>query len=188
MSIEVVVCFLMSWLMMFNMYSNVSLDTQKCFLNSESSRQLHFSIHHNLFRTLLLVFSFLFFTWRIAAAADIITSMSSQRCSVKKCVLENFTLFTGKHLCWSLSLIKRDSTLLKRDSNTGVFLWLLRNSFKNTYFEKDLRTATSSSPISSSFIILFYVISHQLHLYPLHPFFTFSQKVFKVIHRIFKAI
>ena len=31
---------------------------------------------------------------------------SHQRCSVKKCVLKNFTLFTGKHLCWSLSLIK----------------------------------------------------------------------------------
>ena len=32
--------------------------------------------------------------------------------------------FTGKHLCWSLFLIK---PLLKRDSNTGVFLGKLRN-------------------------------------------------------------
>ena len=50
----------------------------------------------------------------------------------KKCVLKNFTLFTGKHLCWSLFLIKLQSfspsTLLKRDSNTGVFLWILWNS------------------------------------------------------------
>ena len=28
------------------------------------------------------------------------------RCSVKKVVLKNFAIFTGKHLCWSLFLIK----------------------------------------------------------------------------------
>ena len=42
------------------------------------------------------------------------------------------SLFTGKHLCWSLSLIKllgwRSATLVKRDLNTGVFLWIIRNS------------------------------------------------------------
>ena len=41
-------------------------------------------------------------------------------------VLKNFANFTGKHLCWSLFLIKfqalSPATLLKRDSNTGVFL------------------------------------------------------------------
>ena len=40
-------------------------------------------------------------------------------------VLENFPNFTGKHLCWSLFLMKlqafRCATLLKRESNTGVF-------------------------------------------------------------------
>ena len=40
-------------------------------------------------------------------------------------VLKNFANFTGKHLCWSLFLIKlqalRPPFLLKRDSNTGVF-------------------------------------------------------------------
>ena len=44
----------------------------------------------------------------------------------KKAVLKNFSILTGKHLCWSLFLIKlwsfRSATLLKRDSNTGVFL------------------------------------------------------------------
>ena len=29
-----------------------------------------------------------------------------RRCSVKKVVLKNFADFTGKHLCWSLFLIK----------------------------------------------------------------------------------
>ena len=39
-------------------------------------------------------------------------------------------IFTGKHLCWSLFLIKlqasRLATLLKRDSDTGIFLWILQ--------------------------------------------------------------
>ena len=41
-------------------------------------------------------------------------------------VLKNFARFTGKHLCWSIFLIKlqrfRSATSLKRDFNTGVFL------------------------------------------------------------------
>ena len=52
-------------------------------------------------------------------------------CSVKKAALKTFALITGKHLCWSLFLIVlqtfRPTTLLKRDSNTGAFLLLMRN-------------------------------------------------------------
>ena len=42
---------------------------------------------------------------------------------------ENFANFTGKHLCWSLFLIKsfKLATILKKDSNTSAFLWNLRN-------------------------------------------------------------
>ena len=46
-------------------------------------------------------------------------------------VLKNFAIFTGKHLFWSLFLIEllavRPATLLKRYSNTGFFLWMVRN-------------------------------------------------------------
>ena len=65
---------------------------------------------------------------------------SHQRCSVEKAVLKNFAIFTGKHLCCSLCLIKlqafRTAVLLKRDSNTGVsfvkFVKFLRTPiFKN---------------------------------------------------------
>ena len=56
---------------------------------------------------------------------------SHRRCSVKKGVFKNFPNFTGKHLCQSLFLIKlqafRQAILLKRGSNTGLFLWNLRN-------------------------------------------------------------
>ena len=46
-------------------------------------------------------------------------------CFVKKGVLKNLANFIGKHLRWSLFIIKQQdfwfTTLLKRDSNTGVF-------------------------------------------------------------------
>ena len=68
--------------------------------------------------------------------------------------LKNFSIITGKHLCWSLFLIKlqiwRSAALLKRDSNIGVrvnigkFLrtaffikhlwWLLLNENKSRLF------------------------------------------------------
>ena len=56
---------------------------------------------------------------------------SHQRCSTKAAP-KNLAIFTTrKHLWWSLFLIKlqtlRPGTLLKRDSNTGVFLWILQN-------------------------------------------------------------
>ena len=58
----------------------------------------------------------------------------------KKGVLENFAKFTGKHLCQGLFFNKvaglRPTTLLKRDSRTGVFvfLWILRNLWEH-FFE-----------------------------------------------------
>ena len=45
--------------------------------------------------------------------------------------LHYFSIFTKKHLCWGLFLITlqtfSSATLLKKHSNTGVFLWILRN-------------------------------------------------------------
>ena len=50
---------------------------------------------------------------------------------IKISVLKNFAIFTGKHLCRSLFLrtlqVLKPASLLKGDSNTGVFLWILRN-------------------------------------------------------------
>ena len=51
-------------------------------------------------------------------------------------ILKNFAIFTGKHLCWNLFLIKlkgwRPVTLLKKDSYTGVFCEYYE-IFKNTF-------------------------------------------------------
>ena len=63
-----------------------------------------------------------------------------QRCSEKKLLLKLLAEFTGKHLCWSLFnkvSCLQTCNFIKRDSNTGVFLWILRN------FEEHLFWRTS---------------------------------------------
>ena len=63
---------------------------------------------------------------------------SHQRCSVKEGVLRNFAKFTGKHLRQSLFSNKvvglRPATLLKKDSGTGVSLWILRNLQEHLFY------------------------------------------------------
>ena len=53
---------------------------------------------------------------------------------------KNFATLTRKHLCCSLFLIKlqasRHVTLLKRDSNAGVFLW---SFYEHLFFTEHLR-------------------------------------------------
>ena len=56
----------------------------------------------------------------------VLNSEAASRDVLKRAVLKNFAIFTEKHLCWSLLLIKlqgsRAATFLKTDYNTGVFL------------------------------------------------------------------
>ena len=48
-------------------------------------------------------------------------------CSIKKAVLKNFAIFTGKHLCWSLFLIKVKafSTPISKSICEGLLLVIL---------------------------------------------------------------
>ena len=59
----------------------------------------------------------------------------------KKAVIKNFALITGKHLCWNLFLIVlqafRPATLLKRDSNAGVF-FIINATFLRTSILKKI--------------------------------------------------
>ena len=63
---------------------------------------------------------------------------SHRRFYIREALLTNFPIFTGKHLSWSLFLIKlqsfRSATLLKRDPNTGVFLWVLQNFSEHLFW------------------------------------------------------
>ena len=65
---------------------------------------------------------------------------------LKIVAFKNLANFTGKHLCWSLFLIKLytwgPETLLKRDSNTDVFLRNLPNFWKHLFY-KTLPVAAS---------------------------------------------
>ena len=67
---------------------------------------------------------------------------SDRVCSIKKVVFKNFAIYTGKHLCWNLVLIKvqvfMSGTLLKKDSYENY------KFFKKTHFEEHLRTAASA--------------------------------------------
>ena len=93
-------------------------------------------------------------------------------------VLKNFANSTGKHLCWSLFLKKlqafRPTTLLKRDSYTGVFLWNLRN------FEEDLFRKTSERllPCIDYFIIysLLQPIQYTIFIFTINFFFITQLK------------
>ena len=61
----------------------------------------------------------------------------------KKPVLKNFAIFKGKHLCWSLFLIKLQGLqLYLKDTPTQVFSCEYCEIFKKTYFEEYLQTAT----------------------------------------------
>ena len=73
--------------------------------------------------------------------------MQSPQVFYKKVVLINVRIFAEKHLCWSLFLINlqawRPATLLKRDPNTGIFLWILPH-FQQYHCEEHLRTPASA--------------------------------------------
>ena len=72
---------------------------------------------------------------------------SHQRCSIEKAVLKKLTTFIGKHLSWSHFLINLQvwghATLLKRESNAGVFLWTFG------YFKEALFWGTSVASVDN---------------------------------------
>ena len=75
---------------------------------------------------------------------------SHQRCSIKKAVLNNFAIFIGKHLCWSIYLIKLHTLMY-------------------TYFEEHLRTAASELTLGSDCLGLCFLKRHftMLYCYPI---------------------
>ena len=61
------------------------------------------------------------------------------RSSCSHISIKNFTTFTGKHLCWSLFLIKlqvlKPVSLLKGDCNTGLSIPInVANFLRETFF------------------------------------------------------
>ena len=63
----------------------------------------------------------------------------------KKGVLKIFASFTGKHLCWSLFLIKLHAfrlQLYSKKTPAQAFSSEIRNNFRNTYFKENMWTTT----------------------------------------------
>ena len=69
-----------------------------------------------------------------------------------KTVHKNFTISTEKHLCWSLFLIKLQAlvpaTLLKIDSNTGFFTWILQNFEEHPFWRASANGCFCLSSVS----------------------------------------
>ena len=76
---------------------------------------------------------------------------SSRSQMFKVGVLKELAIFTGKHLCLSLFLIMlqawRYATLLKRDSYTGLLLWIQRNLQERSLFYRTPVVAVSEIAI-----------------------------------------
>ena len=85
--------------------------------------------------------TFNFFYWRRCVEID---KISRPGVLCKKGFLKEFAKFTGKHLCWNLSLKRlrafKLATLLISDSNTAVFSCEFCKNFNNIYFVGHLRT------------------------------------------------
>ena len=115
--------------------------------------------------------------------------------SVKKDILKNFSKFIGKHQCRSLFFRPQPATLLKRESETSVFLRFLRNFQEHLFY---------GTPQDDFFVILGdRVISHllfkdvdasSLSLPSFKKMITKNQELVKIqftcysCHKIFKLI
>ena len=105
-------------------------------------------------QTKLIVWDTTFF-WSLISCKKLryylIPSRSSQqKCSMKKCVLRNFTKFTGKHFYKSLFFNKvaglRPATLFKKKTLRRRFPVKFVKISKNTFFTKHLSATTAVLP------------------------------------------
>ena len=96
---------------------------------------------------------------------------SHRRCYIKKVVLRNFAIFTGKHLCWSLFLIKLKAShakvwfqwglqLYSKETLTQVFSYEYCKISKKTYFEKYLWMAASDRAVNTPLEATLYPDNH----------------------------
>ena len=64
-------------------------------------------------------------------------------------------IFTEKHLCWIIFLIKSclKAILLIRDSNTSVFMWILRNFKEHLIWKQCTKNANAKYAMQKSFLL-----------------------------------
>ena len=122
---NVFLIFYVQWLLLST--TRPILDMTKCFFQTYTTDILHFS--RSFFIAMHVELKILVKTYVLFYFYNE-TRSNHQKCSIKP-VLKNFAIFTRKRLCWSLFLVKlqafRPAILLKRNSSTTVFLWILQN-------------------------------------------------------------
>ena len=88
---------------------------------------------------------------------------SHRRCSIKKSLLRNFAVFTGKHLCQSLFFNNvADLFFIKQETLKQAFSHIFCEIFKNTFFTKHLWTTVSYH--ISCYLCICQTYSKRLHL------------------------
>ena len=96
---------------------------------------------------------------------------SHQRCSIKQTALENFAIFTGKHLCRSLFFVKvaslRPETLFKKRLQHRCFL---------VNIKKFLRAPILKNICECCFWIVMFPRNH-LHHFWIHNFVLHIQRI-----------
>ena len=77
----------------------------------------------------------------------------------KNVVLKNLPKSTGRHLCQSFFFDKvaglTPATLWKRDSDTDVFIWILRNFWKHFFYR---------APFGDSFLVFLWTWEGDFHM------------------------
>ena len=81
---------------------------------------------------------------------------SHQRCSIKKCVLRNFTKFTGKHLRQSLffnEVTGQACNYIKKETLAQVFSCEFWEIYKSTFFTEHLWTTASGNSLRNRHLL-----------------------------------
>ena len=92
----------------------------------------------------------------IVAKMPIKNKGSHKRCSIKKVVLNNFAIFTEKHLCWSLFLIDFNKKLQRKYLHVNIAK-VLRTPILNNIC---LRLLLKKISIFNNFYLYFHLLLH----------------------------
>ena len=132
--VSIVITYLHSVVSIVITYLHSVINPYDNFLEAQLSEEFHeqLSFDSSVFKILflaLIIFLIKGNKFQKTSVQVLTYRKSHWRCFTKKYVLKNLAIFTARHLCWSLFLIKlqafKPATLSKRDSNIGYFMGIL---------------------------------------------------------------
>ena len=95
-----------------------------------------------------------FFFYKKSTKINLLYRSSHQTCSLKKVFIKNFTKIIG-NTCVSVSFLMKPEAcnFIKKETPTKIFSCQFCESFKNTFFTKHFKTASSFCNSSHTFIL-----------------------------------